>query len=116
MLGVDWVTRRHVVLVIVPTVRRTRAPRTRDAGAPGEASASVTPEEVISCPAAVEDAHAVTGVDAVYDELDLRPFPHDPHDDEMRGAALQALIRDPASTRPRSTWRWPIAGSPSRER
>ena len=31
----------------------------------------------------------------MYDELDLRPFPHDPHDDEMRGAALQALIRDP---------------------
>ena len=45
--------------------------------------------------AAVEDAHAVTGVVEVYDQLDLRPFPHDPHDDEMRGAALQALIRDP---------------------
>ena len=44
--------------------------------------------------AAVEDAHEVTGVDAVYEELDLRPFPHDPHDDEIRGAALQALIRD----------------------
>jgi osmotically-inducible protein OsmY len=44
--------------------------------------------------AAVEDAHAVTGVEAVYDELDLRPFPHDPHDDELRGAALQSLIRD----------------------
>jgi osmotically-inducible protein OsmY len=44
--------------------------------------------------AAVEDAHAVTGVEAVYDELDLRPFPHDPHDDELRGAALQALIGD----------------------
>jgi osmotically-inducible protein OsmY len=38
--------------------------------------------------AAVEDAHAVTGVDA----------------------------GTPASTRPRSAWRWPIAGSPSRER
>ena len=44
--------------------------------------------------AAVEDAHAVTGVEAVYDELDLRPFPHDPHDDELRGAALQSLIAD----------------------
>ena len=44
--------------------------------------------------AAVEDAHAVTGVEAVYDELDLRPFPHDPHDDELRGAALQSLISD----------------------
>ena len=45
--------------------------------------------------AAVEDAHAVTGVEAVYDELNLRPFPHDPHDDEIRGTALQRLIRDP---------------------
>ena len=45
--------------------------------------------------AAVEDAHAVTGVDAVYDELNLRPLPHDPHDDEIRGTALQLLIRDP---------------------
>jgi osmotically-inducible protein OsmY len=44
--------------------------------------------------AAVEDAHVVTGVEAVYDELDLRPLPHDPHDDEIRGAALQALISD----------------------
>jgi osmotically-inducible protein OsmY len=44
--------------------------------------------------AAVEDAHAVTGVEAVYDELDLRPFPHDPHDDELRGGALQSLIAD----------------------
>jgi osmotically-inducible protein OsmY len=45
--------------------------------------------------AAVEDAHAVTGVDAVYDELDLRPLPHDPRDDEIRGKALQLLTRDP---------------------
>ena len=44
--------------------------------------------------AAVEDAHGVAGVEAVYDELNLRPFPHDPHDDEIRGAALQRLIRD----------------------
>jgi BON domain len=54
--------------------------------------------------AAVEDARAVTGVDAVYDELDLRPLPHDPRDDEIRGTVLQLLIRDPASPRPRSTW------------
>jgi osmotically-inducible protein OsmY len=45
--------------------------------------------------AAVEDAHAVTGVDVVYDELNLRPLPHDPRDDEIRGTALQLLIRDP---------------------
>ena len=45
--------------------------------------------------AAVEDARAVTGVEAVYDELNLRPLPHDPHDDEIRGMALQLLIRDP---------------------
>ena len=44
--------------------------------------------------AAVEDAHGVAGVDAVYEELNVRPFPHDPNDDEMRGAALQLLIRD----------------------
>jgi osmotically-inducible protein OsmY len=44
--------------------------------------------------AAVEDAHGVAGVEAVYDELNLRPFPHDPHDDELRGAALQSLIGD----------------------
>jgi osmotically-inducible protein OsmY len=37
----------------------------------------------------------VTGVDAVYDELDLRPLPHDPRDDEIRGKALQLLTRDP---------------------
>ncbi len=45
--------------------------------------------------AAVEDAYAVTGVDTVYDELNLRPFPHDPRDDEIRGKVLQLLIRDP---------------------
>jgi osmotically-inducible protein OsmY len=45
--------------------------------------------------AAVEDAHAVTGVDVVYDELNLRPVPHDPRDDEIRGTVLQLLIRDP---------------------
>jgi osmotically-inducible protein OsmY len=45
--------------------------------------------------AAVEDARAVTGVDKVYDELTLRPMPHDPRDDEIRGAALQSLMRDP---------------------
>jgi osmotically-inducible protein OsmY len=45
--------------------------------------------------AAVEDARAVTGANAVYDELTLRPLPHDPRDDEIRGAALQSLIRDP---------------------
>jgi osmotically-inducible protein OsmY len=45
--------------------------------------------------AAVEDARAVSGVNAVYDELTLRPLPHDPRDDEIRGAALQSLIRDP---------------------
>lgn len=44
--------------------------------------------------AAVEDARVVTGVEAVYDELSLRPLPHDPRDDEIRGAALQLLIRD----------------------
>ena len=44
--------------------------------------------------AAVEDARAVTGVETVYDELNLRPLPHDPHDDEIRGMALQLLIRD----------------------
>lgn len=45
--------------------------------------------------AAVADARAVTGVDAVYDELNLRPLPHDPRDDEIRGTVLQLLIRDP---------------------
>ena len=54
-----------------------------------------TVESVRQRQAAVEDAHAVTGVEAVYDELNLRPFPHDPHDDEIRGTALQLLIRDP---------------------
>lgn len=39
-------------------------------------------------------AKAVVGVEAVYDELDMRPLPHDPRDDEIRGAALQLLIRD----------------------
>jgi osmotically-inducible protein OsmY len=34
-------------------------------------------------------------VNAVYDELTVRPLPHDPRDDEIRGAALQSLIRDP---------------------
>jgi osmotically-inducible protein OsmY len=34
-------------------------------------------------------------VDAVYDELNLRPLPHDPRDDEIRGTVLQLLIRDP---------------------
>ena len=45
--------------------------------------------------AVAEDARAVTGVHEVYDELDFRPFPHDPRDDELRGAALQSLIWDP---------------------
>jgi osmotically-inducible protein OsmY len=45
--------------------------------------------------AAVEDAHAATGVDAVYDELNLRPLPRDPRDDEFRSTVLQLLIRDP---------------------
>ena len=75
-----------------------------------------TVESVKQRHAAVEDAHAVTGVDAVYDELNLRPLPHDPRDDEIRGTALQLLTGTPASPRPRSTWRWPMAGSPSRER
>ena len=66
--------------------------------------------------AAVGDAHGVAGVDAVYDELNLRPLPHDPRDDEIRGTVLQLLTGIPASPRPRSTWRWPMAGSPSRER
>jgi osmotically-inducible protein OsmY len=54
-----------------------------------------TVESVKQRHAAVEDAHAVTGVDAVLDELDLRPLPHDPRDDEIRGKALQLLTRDP---------------------
>ena len=54
-----------------------------------------TVESVKQRHAAVEDAQAVTGVDAVYDELNLRPFPHDPRDDEIRGTVLQLLIRDP---------------------
>jgi osmotically-inducible protein OsmY len=54
-----------------------------------------TVESVKQRHAAVEDARAVTGVDAVYDELNLRPLPHDPHDDEIRGTVLQLLIRDP---------------------
>ena len=54
-----------------------------------------TVETVKQRHAAVEDAHAVTGVDAVYDELNLRPLPHDPRDDEIRGTALQLLTRDP---------------------
>ena len=54
-----------------------------------------TVESVKQRHAAVEDAHGVTGVEAVYDELNLRPFPHDPHDDEIRGKALQLLTRDP---------------------
>lgn len=54
-----------------------------------------TVETVKQRHAAVEDAHAVTGVDVVYDELDLRPLPHDLRDDELRGAALQLLTRDP---------------------
>jgi osmotically-inducible protein OsmY len=45
--------------------------------------------------AAVEDARAVTRVREVYDELDFRPLPHDPRDDELRGVALQSLIWDP---------------------
>ena len=45
--------------------------------------------------AVVEDARAVTRVQDVYDELDIRPVPHDPRDDELRGAALQSLIWDP---------------------
>jgi osmotically-inducible protein OsmY len=53
-----------------------------------------TVEKVSQRHAAVEDARAVTRVKAVYDGLNLRPFPHDPHDDEIRGIALQALIRD----------------------
>jgi osmotically-inducible protein OsmY len=54
-----------------------------------------TVESVKQRHAAVEDAHAVTGVDAVLDQLDLRPLPHDPRDDETRGKALQLLTRDP---------------------
>jgi osmotically-inducible protein OsmY len=54
-----------------------------------------TVESVKQRHAAVEDAHSVAGVDAVYDELDLRPLPHDPRDDEIRGTALQLLTRDP---------------------
>jgi osmotically-inducible protein OsmY len=54
-----------------------------------------TVETVKQRHAAVEDAHAVTGVDVVYDELNLRPLPHDPRDDEIRGMALQLLTRDP---------------------
>src|SRR5688572_7954763 len=54
-----------------------------------------TVESVKQRHAAVEDAHGVTGVDAVYDELNLRLFPHDPHDDEIRGTVLKLLIRDP---------------------
>ena len=53
-----------------------------------------TVEKLSQRRAAVEDAHAVTGVKLVYDELTFRPFPHDPHDDEIRGMALQSLIRD----------------------
>jgi osmotically-inducible protein OsmY len=45
--------------------------------------------------AAAEDARAVTGVEQVYDALEIRPAPHDPRDDELRGAALQTLIWDP---------------------
>ena len=52
-------------------------------------------ESVSQRHAAVEDARAVTGVEVAYDELNLRPLPHDPHDDEIRGTALQLLIRDP---------------------
>jgi osmotically-inducible protein OsmY len=44
--------------------------------------------------AAVEAGRAVTGVEEVYEGLDVRPFPHDPRDDELRGAALQSLIWD----------------------
>lgn len=44
--------------------------------------------------AAAEDARAVAGVREVYDELDVRPLPHDPRDDELRGEVLQSLIRD----------------------
>jgi osmotically-inducible protein OsmY len=51
-----------------------------------------TVESVKQRHAAVEDAHAVTGVDAVYDELNLRPLTRD---DEIRGRALQQLTRDP---------------------
>ena len=54
-----------------------------------------TVESVKQRHAAVEDAHAVTGVDVVYDELNLQPLPHDPRDDEIRGTALQLLTRDP---------------------
>ena len=53
-----------------------------------------TVEKLSQRRAAVEDAHAVIGVREVYDELNLRPLPHDPHDDEIRGMALQSLIRD----------------------
>ncbi len=44
--------------------------------------------------AAAETARAVRGVREVYDGLDVRPLPHDPRDDELRGAALQSLIWD----------------------
>jgi osmotically-inducible protein OsmY len=45
--------------------------------------------------AAGEDARAVPGVHEVYDQMDIRPFPHDSRDDELRGIALQSLIWDP---------------------
>ena len=54
-----------------------------------------TVESVKQRHAAVEDAHAVTGVEVVYDQLNLRPLPHDTRDDEIRGTALQLLTRDP---------------------
>ncbi len=44
--------------------------------------------------AVAEDARAVGGVQEVYETLDVRPVPHDPRDDELRGALLQSLIWD----------------------
>ena len=44
--------------------------------------------------AVAEDVRAVRHVRHVYDELQFRPLPHDPRDDELRGAALQSLIWD----------------------
>jgi osmotically-inducible protein OsmY len=44
--------------------------------------------------AAVDAVRAVPGVDSVYDLLKVRLLPGDPRDDELRAAALQALIGD----------------------
>ena len=44
--------------------------------------------------AALDDAHAVAGVDSVYDLLKVRLLPGDPRDDELRASVLQSLIGD----------------------